>query len=108
MANWLTAGVEFDAVISNNDEMAIGAIQVLKSTGIDMDDVVVAGIDATPDGLAAMETGDLDITVFQNARKQGALAVEAAVALAKGDKVDRHIWVPFELVTPQNMTEYIK
>ncbi len=108
MANWLTAGVEFDAVIANNDEMAIGAIQTLKATGIDMDKVVVAGIDATPDGLAAMKAGDLDITVFQNARRQGELAVEAAVALAKGEKVERHIWVPFELVTPQNMADYMK
>jgi ABC-type sugar transport system substrate-binding protein len=31
MTNWLSAGIEFDAVISNNDEMAIGAIQSLKA-----------------------------------------------------------------------------
>jgi inositol transport system substrate-binding protein len=45
MTNWLTAGLEFDAVIANNDEMAIGAIQALKSSGRDMDSVVIAGID---------------------------------------------------------------
>jgi ABC-type sugar transport system substrate-binding protein len=55
MANWLTAGVEFDAAVSNNDEMAIGAIQTLKATGIDKDKVVVAAIDGNPDGLAAMK-----------------------------------------------------
>ena len=32
--NWLTSGVEFDAIISNNDEMAIGAIQALKQAGV--------------------------------------------------------------------------
>ena len=48
--NWLTSGVEFDAIISNNDEMAIGAIQALKQAGVPMDKVVVAGIDATPTG----------------------------------------------------------
>ncbi|MCB1777640.1 MAG: sugar ABC transporter substrate-binding protein [Candidatus Competibacteraceae bacterium] len=108
MANWLTAGIKFDAIISNNDEMAVGAIQVLKSANTDMDKVVVAGIDATPDGLAAMKAGDLDVTVFQNAHKQGMLAVEAAVAMTKGEKVDHHIWVPFELVTPKNMADYMK
>lgn len=61
MSNWLTAGVEFDAVIANNDEMAIGAIQALKSAGVDMKDVVIAGIDATPDGLAAMKADELDV-----------------------------------------------
>jgi inositol transport system substrate-binding protein len=35
MTNWLSAGLEFDAVIANNDEMAIGAIQALKAAGKD-------------------------------------------------------------------------
>ena len=108
MTNWLSAGTKFDAVIANNDEMAIGAIQAMKSTGVDMSKVVVAGIDATPDGLAAMAQGDLDVTVFQNAVAQGAAAMDAAVALARGEKTERHIWVPFELVTPENMKDYAK
>lgn len=106
MTNWLTAGIEFDAVIANNDEMAIGAIQALKIAGSDMDDIVVAGIDATPDGLTAMQAGDLDITVFQNARRQGAVALDAALAMSEGTKHDDNLWVPFELVTPQNIDNY--
>ena len=106
MTNWLTAGVEFDAVIANNDEMAIGAIQALKAAGIDMDEVVVAGIDATPDGLAAMEAGELDVTVFQNATRQGEVAVATAADMAAGEPVERNIWVPFEQVTPDNLEEY--
>ena len=106
MTNWLTAGVEFDAVIANNDEMAIGAIQAMKAAGVPMDDVVVAGIDATPDGLAAMEAGELDVTVFQNATRQGEVAVEAAVAMATGEPAERQIWVPFEPVTEENMAGY--
>ncbi|WP_457664279.1 substrate-binding domain-containing protein [Sinorhizobium medicae] len=106
MTNWLSAGREFDAVIANNDEMAIGAIQAMKAAGIDMSKVVVGGIDATPDGLAAMAAGDLDVTVFQNAIAQGAAAMDAAVALARDQKTERQIWVPFELVTPENMKDY--
>ena len=106
MTNWLSTGREFDAVIANNDEMAIGAIQALKAAGVDMSKVVVGGIDATPDGLAAMAAGDLDVTVFQNAIAQGAAAMDAAVALSRGQKTVRQIWVPFELVTPQNMQDY--
>ncbi|MDX0692905.1 monosaccharide ABC transporter substrate-binding protein (CUT2 family) [Sinorhizobium medicae] len=106
MTNWLSTGREFDAVIANNDEMAIGAIQAMKAAGIDMSKVVVGGIDATPDGLAAMAAGDLDVTVFQNAIAQGAAAMDAAVALARDQKTERQIWVPFELVTPENMKDY--
>ena len=102
MTNWLSAGLEFDAVVSNNDEMAIGAIQALKAAGRSMDSVVIGGVDATQDALAAMAAGDLDVTVFQNAAGQGKGAVDAALKLAKGEKVEKKVYVPFELVTPEN------
>ena len=59
MTNWLTAGEPFDAVFANNDEMAIGAIQAMKSAGVDMTKVIVVGVDATQDGLAEMQAGGL-------------------------------------------------
>ncbi|MBJ7538031.1 sugar ABC transporter substrate-binding protein [Marinomonas transparens] len=108
MTNWIAAGIQFDAVVSNNDEMAIGAIQALKASGRSMDSVVIAGIDATTDALAAMKAGDLDVTVFQSANGQGRGAVDAAVKLAKGSDVDQKVWVPFELVTPANLSNYMK
>ncbi|MFF2321453.1 sugar ABC transporter substrate-binding protein [Agrobacterium sp. NPDC058088] len=108
VSSWMTAGITFDAVVANNDEMAIGAIQALKASGANMKDVVIAGIDATPDGLAAMKAGELDVTVFQNATKQGEVAVQAAIDLSNGKTVAKTLWVPFELVTPDNMAAYAK
>jgi len=106
LTNWLSAGLEFDAVISNNDEMAIGAIQALKAAGRSMDSVVIGGIDATQDALAAMAAGDLDVTVFQNAAGQGKGSVDAALKLAKGEPVDKKVYIPFELVTKDNLDKY--
>ncbi len=106
--NWITAGQPIDVVYANNDEMALGAIQALKSAGVSMDDVIVIGIDATQDALAAMAAGDLDATVFQNAKAQSASAIDAAVALAGGKPVEKQVMVPFELVTPENMKDYAK
>lgn len=106
MTNWLSAGVQFDAVIANNDEMAIGAIQSLKAAGKDMKSVIVSGVDATQDALAAMAAGDLDVTVFQNAAGQGKGAVDAALKIARGEKVEKKVYVPFELVTPANLKDY--
>lgn len=106
MTNWLSAGVKFDAVVSNNDEMAIGAIQAMKAAGMDMKDVIVGGVDATQDALAAMEAGDLDVTVFQNAAGQGKGSVDAALKLARGEKVEQKVYIPFELVTPANLKDY--
>jgi inositol transport system substrate-binding protein len=107
MTNWLSSGEAFDAVFANNDEMAIGAIQAMKAGGIGMDKVVVGGIDATQDALKAMEAGDLDVTVFQNAAGQGAGALDAALKLAKGENVPQKVYIPFELVTPDNINKYL-
>lgn len=107
MTNWLSSGEPFDALLSNNDEMAIGAIQAMKAAGISMDDVIVTGVDATQDALASMQSGDLDVTVFQNAAAQGSGALEAALDLAAGNPVASKVYVPFELVTPDNLNEYL-
>ncbi|NTF89735.1 sugar ABC transporter substrate-binding protein [Agrobacterium rhizogenes] len=107
MQEWLSAGVKFDAVIANNDEMAVGAIRAMKRNGMSMKDVVVAGVDATDDALAAMQAGDLDVTILQSAVGQGATSVDAAIKLINGQKVPRENNVPFELVTPQNIAQYL-
>ncbi|CAB3963954.1 MULTISPECIES: sugar ABC transporter substrate-binding protein [Burkholderia] len=106
--NWLSSGTKYDAIISNNDEMAIGAINALKAARKWTPKTIVAGIDATPDGLASMKSGELKVSVYQNASGQGQQAVAAALKLAKKQPVDRYVNVPFELVTPENMNQYAK
>ncbi|MCA8295125.1 sugar ABC transporter substrate-binding protein [Burkholderia sp. AU30198] len=106
--NWLSSGTKFDAIVSNNDEMAIGAINALKAARKLTPKTIVAGIDATPDGLASMKSGELKVSVYQNAAGQGQQAVAAALKLAKKQPVDRFVNVPFELVTPENMNQYAK
>jgi inositol transport system substrate-binding protein len=108
MTNWISAGKPYDGVIANNDEMAIGAIQAMKAAGVDMKSVVVGGVDATQDALAAMQAGDLDVTVFQDAAGQGKGALEAAIKLSKGEAVEQKVYIPFQLVTPGNVADYLK
>jgi len=107
MTNWIAAGKKPAAVIANNDNMAIGAINAMKSAGWNMKDVVVGGVDATQEALAAMKAGDLDVTVFQDAAGQGKGAVDTAIKLVKGEKVDAKVYIPFQLVTPANMADYM-
>jgi inositol transport system substrate-binding protein len=107
MANWLTTGTKFDAVIANNDEMAIGALQAMKAAGIDTKSVIIGGIDATQDALASMKAGDLKVTVFQDAAGQGKGSVDTALKLIKGEKVETKVWVPFQLVTPDTMSKFM-
>jgi inositol transport system substrate-binding protein len=87
--------------------MAIGAIQAMKAAGMDMADVQVGGVDASQDALLAMQAGDYDVTVFQDAYGQGAGSVDTALALVAGEKVDQKVYIPFKLVTPANMDEFL-
>lgn len=104
---WLNAGVRMDAIIANNDEMALGAIRALQDMRQPWTQKVkVAGIDATGDALRAMAAGTLSATVLQNAPAIGASAVDTALDLIAGKDMDTLIDVPFELVTPANLTNY--
>ncbi len=107
MTNWLSAGEDFDVVFANNDEMAIGAIQAMKASGVSMDAIVVTGVDATQDALLSMQAGDLDVTVFQDANGQGAGSVDAALSLARGEEVDQKVYIPFQLVVPSNVGDFL-
>jgi len=107
MSNWISSGEPFDAVFGNNDEMAIGAIQAMKAAGISMDDVVVGGVDATPDALVAMQAGDMDVTVFQDLAGQGAGSIDTAIKLVNGESVDKTVFIPFKQVTPENVEDFL-
>ena len=106
MENWLASGDQIDAVASNNDEMAIGAIQAIEAAG-KLGEIIVGGVDASPDALQEMDKGRLDVTVFQNAKGQGEGGIKVAIALAKGESVEKYTWIPFELVTPENYKNYM-
>lgn len=103
--NLLAAHKGINVIVSNNDEMAIGAILASRKLGLKDENVIIVGLDATPDALEYLGKG-LDATVFQSAQGQGATGAEMAYLAAKGEKVPHIKWVPFELVTLDKKAEY--
>jgi len=106
MENWLASGRKIDAVIAQNDEMALGAYKAIEAAGKEKS-IAVIGIDAIPDALKAVAAGKLVGTVFQDARGQGSLAVDLAAQLARGQKVKHDNYLPFKLVTVDNVGSYL-
>ena len=107
VTNWISKGVKFDAIIANNDDMALGAINALKKNGISTKDIPVGGVDATQEALKAMQDGDLAVTVFQDAVGQGAGSIDTALNILAGKKVEKKVYIPFQLVTPANLKDYL-
>lgn len=103
--NWLTAyGNDLNAIVANNDEMALGALKAAQNAG--RDDIIVVGVDAIPDALSSVEEGGMAGTVLQDAVGQGKGALEAAHKALKGEQIESITWVPFKLVTIDNLAEF--
>lgn len=101
-----------EAVIANNDEMALGAIEALKAQDYNAGNpemyIPVVGVDANASALEAMDKGEMLGTVLNDADNQGIAAVRLAVALAEGKDISaigypvtdgKYIWVPYQKVT---------
>lgn len=105
---FMGTGKPYDAVICNNDEMALGVVEAMKTTGEGKVTAPVAGVDATDSALESIKNGDQAFSAFQNAVGQGEGAVEAAIKLAKGESCEIYNWVPFEPVDASNVANYMK
>ncbi|MGG7553589.1 sugar ABC transporter substrate-binding protein [Pseudomonas sp. ES3] len=105
-SNWLLAGTGFDAIVANNDEMAIGAAMALQQAGKAKGEIAIVGIDGLPDGLVAIKRGMLVASVFQDPKAQAISAVQAAIKMIKGEPVEADVWVPFQLITPDQVAMF--
>ena len=101
-----------EAVIANNDEMALGAIEALKANDYNKGNpdmyIPVVGVDANASALEAMNSGELLGTVLNDADNQGTAAVRLALSIASGSDTGsigyeitdgKYIWVPYQKVT---------
>ena len=109
MENWIQSyGNQINAVFAQNDEMGMGALQALEQANL-KDKVVVVSIDAIGDALQAVKNGRLDATVYQDAKAQGEQALKMALDFInhKDTIPETAIYIPFQLVTQENIDDFI-
>ena len=101
-----------EAVLANNDEMALGAVEALKNSDYNKGNsemyIPVVGVDANASALDAMDKGEMLGTVLNDADNQGMAAVRLATALVSGKDINsigyeitdgKYIWIPYQKVT---------
>ncbi len=132
MNTWITSvGLDkIEAILANNDDMALGAIEALKAQGYNTGDsskyIPVVGVDATAPALEAMKDGSMLGTVLNDAKNQAKATVNIAAAAAQGkpineenvgyklydatgkEQADGHyVWINYVKVTTDNYKDYI-
>lgn len=117
-----SVGIEnIEAVLANNDDMALGAIEALKAEGYNTGDaekfIPVVGVDATAPALESMGKGEMLGTVLNDAENQGIATVNIAAVAADGQEVSdatigyavtnsKYVWIPYVKVTQENYKDF--
>ena len=110
-----------EAILCNNDDMALGAIEALKAEGYNTGDatkyIPVVGVDATAPAIEAMANGSLLGTVLNDGENQGIAATNIAVAASQGKEINKdtigydvtdgkYVWIPYVKVTADNYQDF--
>ncbi len=103
--NILQANPDIAGIFAQNDEMALGAVQALGSDA--GSEVKIVGFDAIEDALSAIEEGTMNATIAQRPEEIGSLGVENAIRVIEGESVEENIPVEVELVTQENVSEFL-
>jgi len=103
----LSKSKDYDFLIANNDDMILGALQVIKEMGL-VGKIRMCGVDGLPEALESIKHNELDATVFQNPEGQAAGGLQATVDYLDGKTLSKEILIPFQLVTTKNVDEIMK
>ncbi|PYG87108.1 inositol transport system substrate-binding protein [Ruminiclostridium sufflavum DSM 19573] len=106
MEDWVQANDKIDAVISMNDNMAAGAIEVIKDNP-KYKDLLVYGVDGTAEACLLIQEGKMTSTCMQSAYDLATKLLDTSNKLLTGaeKQIDTDIGNP--LVTKDNVQEYI-
>lgn len=102
--DWLGKYPDLKAIICENDDMSMGALQAAEAQNREL---ILIGTDAIPDALQAVKDGRVAGSVLQDANTQASTAVDVAVKVAAGETVEARYDVPFQLITIENVDEFI-
>lgn len=103
--NIITANPNLKALFASNDNMAMGAIEALKSAKV-LDKVMVVGFDGNPEAAEAILRGEMAVSVAQRPSNMGSIGVESLMKMVKGEALPPVVDTGAELVTKDNADKF--
>jgi ribose transport system substrate-binding protein/inositol transport system substrate-binding protein len=105
--NWLNSGKHLDAIVCNNDGMALGVLQALKAAN-EIGKIKLYGLDAPPDAMKAIKDGEETASIYNDPVIEGQKAIETMINVIEGRPVDKKVIITPVLITKQNVDMYYK
>ncbi len=104
LETWLTTyGDEINAVVAENDEMALGIARQSKMVAMTFH--VLVSMESQTLSTAVKE-GRMIASDFQDAEGQISGAIDAAIKVLDGKEVEKEIWIPFQMITKDNVADF--
>lgn len=100
------AGSGIDGLVCQNDESCLGAVSAIQEAKRQSDFKFIIGVDGTSAGYAAIKAGGMTATVRQDSAGQGTTAIDVVNKYLAGQKVDNRYYLPWTLVTKDNVSQY--
>ena len=107
MESWVQAGTHIDAIISMNDNMAAGALEVVKGNPT-YKDMLVYGVDGTAEACLLIQDGSMTSTCLQSAIDLAALNLDTVHKLLTGEETQIDTDIEEVLITADNVDEYVE
>jgi inositol transport system substrate-binding protein len=99
-------GVSFQAIVAGNDQMALGAMEALKTAGIPNGTITLMGIDGTAPCIQAIADGMMTCTIYQSSDHVADVTIDCLKLLAEGKKPEHEYFVSWEMIDGENYEMY--
>lgn len=100
---------DIDVLVSQNDDMTFGALDVLEEAGITAGvdgEVIVISFDAVKSALELVQAGKINVDIECNP-EQGPYIENVIRMLERGETIDKNYYVPEKIFTQENVGQYI-
>lgn len=95
-----------DVIMALNDPAALGALGALEQANL-LDHTLVYGVDGTPEAKGLIKEGMMTGSAAQSVYRMGQLVADTVYQLLDGEAVEPEIIIPVQLITKENVEEYI-
>ena len=107
MEDWVQANDKIDAIIAMNDNMAAGALEVVKDNS-KFSNILAYGVDGTAEATLLIKDGLLTSTCLQSAYALAENLLSASHKLLTGEETQIDVDIDCPLVTKENVDQYIE